>query len=125
MEKLRQMSKERFEHHLILTLQEKGIDARKMNYKITPVLYEKGKKYNSQDDFIRLWVLDPDKLSKKVFDLETVVKVFSVVNPHYPMWINVYVRDEETVELETTIRFRRPSELQRVETGHPPFKLME
>lgn len=123
MEKLRRMNREDFQVHLIMTLVEREIDAKKMKYIIKPIV-EKGKKYNSKDDFVRLWVLPPDKICNHLYNFVEVVQQFSIMEPYYPLWINVYVKDENIVELQTSLRFRKPSELHYVETGHPPFKMM-
>ena len=117
------MNKKDFELHLIMTLLEKGIDAKKVNYIIKPVV-EDGKKYNSKDDFIRLNVFPPNKISRYTFEFTQIIQRFSVLEPYYPLWIDVYPVNENIVELRTSLRFRRPSEIQRKETGHPPFRLI-
>ena len=118
------MNKLIFEERLINILDEIGIDAKTCKYIICPVL-EEGKKYNSKDDFIRLNVFPLDKISNCIFSLEEVVKRFSVFEPYYPLWIDVYVKENEMIELHTSLRFRKPSELSRQETGKAPFKLFE
>lgn len=117
------MNKEKFRQALIDTLEEMGLDAYKQKYKIYPVI-EKGKKYNSKDDFVRLLVFPPDRISKLQLDFEDAITRFSIFEPCYPLWIDVSVGDNNIVELYTSLRFRRPSELQRKETGHEPFKLV-
>lgn len=116
------MDRKKFELHLIMTLSEKGIDAKEKNYIIRPIM-EEGKKYNSRDDFIRLNVFPPQKISNYVFDFTEIIQRFSIMEPYYPLWIDVCPINKNIVELRTSLRFRKPSEIQRKETGHPPFKL--
>lgn len=118
------MNKTIFEEHLIKVLGHKGIDAKKSNYVIYPIL-EEGKKYSSKDDFVRLNVFPLDKISNYTFTFEEIVKRFSVFEPYYPLWIDVYVKENNIIELHTSLRFRKPSELLRKETGNAPFMLVE
>ena len=118
------INKKIFEEHLVNVLQEKGIDAKSCNYVIYPIL-EDGKKYNSKDDFVRLNVFPLNKISNYIFTLEEVVKRFSVFEPYYPLWIDVYVNGNDIIELHTSLRFRKPSELLRRATGNVPFKFVE
>lgn len=117
------MNRKIFGTHLIKALNEVGIDAKKCNYIIYPVV-EEGKKYNSKDDFIRLNVFPIDKISKYIFTFEEILQRFSVLEPYYPLWIKVYVKEDDTVELHTSLRFRKPSEVLKNETGTEPFKMM-
>lgn len=57
----------------------------------------------------------------RLFDLEKTVILFSGLAPLFPLWIEVYFREKGIVELRTSLRFRKPSELKHKETGHPPF----
>ena len=45
--------------------------------------------------------------------MQEVVKRFSVFEPYYPLWIDVYVNGNDITELHTSLRFRKPSELLR------------
>lgn len=117
------MNKKIFEAHLVKILSENGIDAKRSNYVICPEL-ENGKKYSSKDDFVRLNVFPIDKISNYMFPLEEVVKRFSIFEPYYPLWIKIYVKEDDTIELHTSLRFRRPSEVLKNETGTEPFRMM-
>lgn len=73
-------------------------------------------------------------MNKKVFKEHLVnvlgekgidAKRFSIFEPYYPLWVDVYVKEKNIVELHTSLRFRKPSELLRRETGNAPFKLVE
>lgn len=109
--------------HLVKVLDKAGIDAGKCKYVVYPI-FEEGKPYNSKDDFMRLWVF-PNRISEKVLTFEDVVKRFSVVKPYYPLWVNVYVKEDNIVELHTCMRFRKPSLVFKNETGTEPFRLKE
>ena len=50
---------------------------------------------------------------------------FSVFEPYYPLWIDVYTKEKDIIELHTSLRFRKPSELQRREAGNEPFKFVD
>lgn len=118
------MNKTIFQEHLVNVLHDKGIDAKRCNYVIYPIL-EEGKKYNSKDDFVRLNVFPLDKISNYIFTLEEIIKRFSVFEPYYPLWIDVYVKENDIIELHTSLRFRKPSELLRRTTENAPFKFVE
>lgn len=47
-----------------------------------------------------------------------------MLEPYYPLWIKVYVKEDDTVELHTSLRFRKPSEVLKNEIGTEPFKMM-
>lgn len=117
------MNRKIFGTHLVKALAEVGIDAEKCNYIIYPVV-EEGKKYNSKDDFIRLNVFPIDKISNYMFNFEEILQRFSVLEPYYPLWIKIYVKEDDTIELHTSLRFRKPSEVLKNETGTEPFRVM-
>lgn len=118
------MNKKKFEEHLVNILYDRGIDAKRCDYIIYPIL-EEGKKYNSKDDFVRLNVFPVDKISNYVFTLEEIVKRFSIFEPYYPLWIDIYSKENGIIELHTSMRFRKPSELLQREKNNPPFKFVE
>jgi len=130
MEKLKKMSKEIFKENLILSLKEllKCPIEEIMDYKfmVIPII-ENGKNYNSKDDLMRLWGFSEKNIAGRTFDLENIVKLFSGLNPLYPMWIEVSIYDSNNkiVQLRHSLRFRKPSEIQNVDTGHPPFRILE
>lgn len=94
-----------------------------LNY--VKMLEEKGKKYNSIDDFVRLSVFPLDKISNYIFTLDEIVKRFSIFEPYYPLWIDVYVKEKDIIELRTSLRFRKPSVLLQRGTKNAPFKFVE
>ena len=124
------MQKSIFKENLIKVLDEISVTMNtKLNkdYKfiVTPV-QEEDKSHNSKDDVMRLWLFSDSNIKGKYFNLDSVVDLFSGLEPLYPLWINVSVKeihDEiNTIELQTSLRFRKPSELQNQDTSHAPFK---
>lgn len=114
------MDKLEFRNNLIQTLHEEYDDFQDIKFIVIPDI-EKNKKYNSKDDFMRLTIFNDDNLRERLFDIEKVVKLFSGLAPLFPIWIEVRFREKGVVELKTSLRFRKPSELKYKETGHPPF----
>ncbi len=129
MNTLKLMNKNIFEKNLVASLIEllKCSDEEIFTYKfvITPV-FEAHKKYNSKDDFMHLIYFSEKNIKNREFNMEDAVNLFSGLSPLYPMWINVSIYDKESkiIELRHSLRFRRPSQIQNVDTGHPPFKVV-
>ncbi len=126
MDKLRIMNKNIFEKNLVASL----IELLKCSYEevvtykfmITPI-FEANKNYNSKDDFMRLTYFSEKNIKDRVFNIGDVVNLFSALSPLYPMWIKVSIYDNrgKVIELRHSLRFRKPSQIQNVDTGHPPF----
>lgn len=93
-------------------------------FTVVPIL-ENGKKYNSTDDYMRLTLFSDKNLKDRYLNISEVVDLFSGLAPIYPTWINVLFKgsDENTLifELQTSLRFRKPSQIKYRETGHAPF----
>ena len=111
-----------FGQHLIDALSNLGLDAKKCNYRIYPIM-EEGKKYSTKDEFVRLNVF-PCSISEYVYLYEDIIMRFSIFEPYYPLWIKVRVKGD-VVELYTSLRFRRPSEVLRNHTGFEPFIVLD
>lgn len=126
MDKLRMMNKDIFEKNLVASLIEllKCSDEEVVTYKfmITPI-FEANKNYNSKDDFMHLIFFSEKNIKDRVFNIGDVVNLFSGLSPLYPMWIEVSICDRrnKVIERRHSLRFRRPSQIQNVDTGHPPF----
>ena len=124
------MNKEIFKKNLQMAVVELDIcsidEITKCRFTIVPII-EKNKKYSSKDDVMIRWVFTEENIGGKVLDVDSVVDVFSGLEPLYPIWINVSIRCKEKllIQLETSLRFRKPSELQNVEIGYPPFKVIK
>lgn len=121
------MSREIFRENLLKALKKAEIPSApnsKIQFIITPV-EERGKSLNSKDDWMRLWALSERNTKGRCFELEDVVKLFSGLEPLYPLWIKVILKEEREdltiVELQTSLRFRSPSLLMNQNTNHPPF----
>ena len=114
------MNKFQFKSNLLQVLNEEYETPENVRFMITTD-QETDKKHNSKDDFMRLTIFNDDNLRERLFDIEKVVKLFSGLAPLFPIWIEVRFREKGIVELKTSLRFRKPSELKYKETGHPPF----
>lgn len=123
-----QLTTEQFHKNLLATLSEVAQGNSVPNqYKliITPIK-EPHAKHNSLDDYMRLALLTDENIVNKFHDISDVVSLLSGPNSSYPLWVDVLPAkrdaDFHVFELKTSMRFRKPSELQNKETGHPPFK---
>ncbi|MDE6627362.1 MAG: hypothetical protein K2K56_13490 [Lachnospiraceae bacterium] len=117
------MDRKIFKENLLCTLSEVDVNGEEVKYIIIPIC-EEGKKHNSTDDYMRLTLFTETNLKGRLLNLEETIELFSGLEPYFPLWIDVYPKKNNIVELQTSLRFRRPSEIHRKETGHPPFKLM-
>ncbi len=124
------MNKSSFKENFLKVLEEISVNKNiKLNkdcrFLIIPQ-QEEGKSHNSKDDVMRLWLFSDKNIKDKYLSFNSVIDLFCGLEPLYPLWINVSVKEMEeevnTIELHTSLRFRKPSELQNKDTGHPPFK---
>jgi len=119
------MDKEQFKSNLLQTIQEavNDLENKTLWFTITPIK-EENVKYNSTDDFARLWILTEKNLNKQ-FTLDEVVDLLSLPNYKYPLWVKIILSEgtDETIffELKTSMRFRTPTQLKHLEVGYPPF----
>ncbi|WDF66301.1 hypothetical protein [Flavobacterium sp. KACC 22763] len=119
------MDKEQFKSNLFQTIQEavNELKNKTILFTITPIK-EENAKYNSIDDFARLWILTEKNLSKQ-FTLDEVVDLLALPNYKYPLWIKVILseRTNENIifELRISMRFRTPTQLKHSEAGYLPF----
>ncbi|NOW03251.1 hypothetical protein [Clostridium beijerinckii] len=123
------MERKDFKNNLINAILEIGINEfTNIKFKIIPV-FEEGKRYNSDDDYMKLGALDRANLNEKYFDLDGVINLLSAPKSRFPLWITVELvsqnNDEYFIELKTSFRFRTSSILQNQDTGHPPFKVIK
>ncbi|MCP2028307.1 hypothetical protein L1276_003477 [Flavobacterium sp. HSC-32F16] len=81
--------------------------------------------YNSTDDFVLKWVLTEKNIIGRLFNTDEVVTLLSFPNHRYTLWIKVNLSEtsEEKLifELSISMRFRTPTQLKHIDTGHPPF----
>ena len=114
------MNKFQFKSNLLQVLNEEYETPENVRFMITTD-QETDKKHNSKDDFMRLNIFNEDNINGRYFDIEQIVQLFSGLAPLFPLWIKVYFKRSGVVELKTSLRFRKPSEIKHKETGHPPF----
>jgi hypothetical protein len=121
-----QLTKEQFKENLLKTIGEvinnKG--DKEYRFTITPVP-ESNVKYNSTDDYIRLWMLNEKNVKGRYFTTDEAINFLAQPDYKYPNWIKIKLAEETatqlTFELQISMRFRPPSQLKYIESGHPPF----
>lgn len=129
MEKLREMNRGIFKDNLIKTIEEikdeLGMELQELKFKIV-VVHEPNKPLNARDDSMRLVALSEKNVGTRLLSLDEVSTLLSCNAPFVPIWIDVSLfqfKENETIfKLETSLRFRKPSLLRNVETGHAPFR---
>jgi hypothetical protein len=120
------MTKEDFKNNLLKTIQEITADSidKMLFFTVHPVK-ENNVTYNSSDDFVRLWILTNKNVKNRKFTIDEVVDFLSLPNYRYPLWVKVFLSEstnkEIIFELKVSMRFRTPTQLKYIETGHPPF----
>lgn len=126
--KLKEMNKSIFYDNLMMTINEimgdMRLDDKSLRFKIIPV-YEKDKSFNGLDNQMRLIALSEKNVGNRLLTVDETVNLVACQSPFVPIWINISLNEmsEHLVfNFETSLRFRKPSQLRNVETGHPPFK---
>lgn len=127
--KLKEMNKSIFYDNLMLTINEimgdMRLDDRNLRFKIMPV-YEKDRSFNGLDNQMRLIALSEKNVGNRLLTVEETVNLAACQTPFVPIWINISLNKMSEHQIifnfETSLRFRKPSQLRNVETGHPPFK---
>lgn len=127
--KLKEMNKSIFYDNLMLTINEimgdMRLDDRNLRFKIMPV-YEKDRSFNGLDNQMRLIALSEKNVGNRLLTVEETVNLAACQTPFVPIWINISLNEMSEYQIifnfETSLRFRKPSQLRNVETGHPPFK---
>ena len=127
--KLKEMNKSIFYANLMLTINEimgdMRLDDRNLRFKIMPV-YEKDRSFNGLDNQMRLIALSEKNVGNRLLTVEETVNLAACQTPFVPIWINISLNEMSEHQIifnfETSLRFRKPSQLRNVETGHPPFK---
>lgn len=128
---VREMNKDIFRNHLQKAVEElktyKGLEGEIYRFQITPVV-EKGKPMMAMDEFLRLNVLNPKRIHNKIYTEDEIVTKLSFYSPFVPIWINIsYIKSEKEyilMNLECSLRLRKPSLLRNQESGHAPFKVI-
>lgn len=127
--KLKEMNKSIFYNNLLLTITEimgnKKLDEKSFRFKIIPV-YEKDKSFNGLDNQMRLVALSEKNVGNRLLTMQETVNLVACQSPFVPIWINISLNKMSQqgiiFNFETSLRFRKPSQLRNAETGHPPFK---
>ena len=65
-------------------------------------------------------------MGNRLLTVEETVNLVACKSPFVPIWINISLKEMEEERIvfnfQTSLRFRKPSQLRNKETGHPPFK---
>lgn len=121
-----QLTVDQFKQNLHNTIAQKNVvpDISNIKFIITPIK-EVNVKYNSFDDYVRLGMLDKTNFKDRYFSIDEVADFLAFPNQKYPIWIKVLLKDESDgnliFELQTSMRYRTPTQLKYIESGHPPF----
>lgn len=129
MKQMREMNKLIFYDNLMTTIYEivdaKNVDEKSIRIKIIPV-YERDKSFTGMDDLMRLVFLSDENIGNRLLTVEETVNLVACKSPFVPIWINISLNgikgNNIIFNFETSLRFRKPSLLRNIETGHAPFK---
>ncbi len=128
MKKITKMDKTIFHDYLIMTIKEiVGDDFDENSIRFTIVAtYEKDKPYNGLDDMMRLLYLSEKNVGGRLWNVQDTIDLVACNHPFVPTKINISLDRRENgliiFNFVTTSRFREPSLLGNVDTGHPPFR---
>lgn len=131
MTKFTQMNKVIFQENLektVTEIKEKLNIVSDVDEFIIEPIDEPGKMLDGGDEMMKRMVLTPENIGGKQLKIRDVTKVLGGFFPRAPVWINVsFVKMTGTTaifNLQTSLRFRKPTLLQNSDTGHPPFKAL-
>lgn len=124
-----EMNKTIFLQNLQKAIQEiilqENISLENCKFWINPII-EQGKSMQAKDEIMRLNILSPNRVKERTFTMDEVVSMLTFFSPLVPLWINcklVRHTDEEIeIQLDCSLRLRKPSLLRNQELGYPPFK---
>ena len=109
-----------------ITLQE-NVPLKNCKFWINPII-EQGKSMQAKDEIMRLSILTPNRVKKRTFTMDEVVSMLTFFSPLVPLWINCkmvrYTDEEIEIQLDCSLRLRKPSLLRNQEFGYPPFKVI-
>lgn len=113
--------------NLLLTISEMGLADKDVKYKIIPDIDPKRPSYG-EDSVFELVVIPRSDVDGKLFTIEQVSRLFCFIRDKGPTQVKVRLsEDTETgaiVELHTSVRVRKPSQMANIDTGHPPFRII-
>jgi hypothetical protein len=128
--KFNQMDKQLFKENLLKTIEELTSNQKNpsdKDFKFYVLIDPELTKYhNSADDFMRLVVFNNYDIPNDIKELDKVLDFLIHPQHYFPLWIDVSIKEHREdfiiFQLESSSRFRKPSQLQHKETNHPPFK---
>lgn len=109
---------------LFLTKNIQFIDCNELLFSVIPI-NEKEKRHNSKDELMQRTVFSNENLYGKIIGINDVVDIFSGLEPLFPLWINILLKKSMgkyfIIELQTSLRFRKPSIVMNTGSKYPPF----
>ncbi|MBP1536003.1 MAG: hypothetical protein IK999_18070 [Ruminococcus sp.] len=128
MKKCREMTPEIFRNNLLSALAEMDIGSYEPLFRIIRV-EKKDVCSDNYGDVFDMIVLSEQNIKDRLLSLDDVVYLLSGLTPYFPTQIKIkkVCEHDGRVELElyTSTRVCRPSQLANIDTGHPPFKVIE
>ncbi len=128
MKKFTKFDEEICKQNLILTISEMGLADKDVKYKIIPDI-DPRKSGNGEDSVFEMVVIPKSNVDGKLFTIEQVSRLFCFIRDKGPTQVKVRLSEDTgsvvVVELHTSVRIRKPSQMANIETGHPPFRIIE
>lgn len=120
------MDKNQFKNNMLKAIADAEVhfDPSCSKFMISPI-HEENVKYNSADDYLRIWMFNEKNLKDRYFTLNEAIDFLAQPNLKYPLWVTITNKDSQGVcvnfELQISLRFRTTTQLKYIESGHPPF----
>ncbi|MCR5167424.1 MAG: hypothetical protein K6C13_09430 [Oscillospiraceae bacterium] len=128
MRKFSQFNEEICKKNLLLVLSEMNLAANEVLFKIIPDIDAKKPMYG-EDSMFAMIVIPKANVDGKFFTIDQVSRLLSYIRDKGPTQVKVRLFEKDQsktiVELYTSVRIRKPSQMANIETGHPPFRVIE
>ena len=128
MKQCREMTPEIFRNNLLSALSEMDIGNNEPVFKIIRV--EKKDAYSDNyGSVFDMVILSEHNIKDRILLLDDVVDLLTNLSPYVPTQVKIKKGCEHDgkieLELYTSTRVCRPSQLANIDTGHPPFKVID
>ena len=111
----------------MLALSEIGLADKEILYKIIPDI-DPNKPMYGEDSMFAMLVIPESNVKGKLFTIDQVCRLLSYIKDKGPTQVKIKlcedIGSESIVELHTSVRIRKPSQMANIETGHPPFRVI-
>lgn len=105
-----------------------NLAANEVLFKIIPYIDAKKPMYG-EDSMFAMIVIPKANVDGKFFTIDQVSRLLSYIRDKGPTQVKVRLFEKDQsktiVELYTSVRIRKPSQMANIETGHPPFRVIE